>query len=81
MWLHIEGLAGEGDHPLQKAWKQCNVPQCGYCQSGQIMQAASMLKTNTEADGRRNRDRDAGQHLPLRNVSAHPVRRLSSRRG
>jgi isoquinoline 1-oxidoreductase subunit alpha len=40
----IEGLAPKGDHPLQKAWKTCNVPQCGYCQSGQIMQAASMLK-------------------------------------
>ena len=40
----IEGLAAKGDHPLQKAWKTCNVPQCGYCQSGQIMQAASMLK-------------------------------------
>ena len=40
----IEGLSPNGDHPLQKAWKTCNVPQCGYCQSGQIMQAASMLK-------------------------------------
>ena len=40
----IEGLAPKGDHPLQKAWKTCNVPQCGYCQSGQIMQAAAMLK-------------------------------------
>jgi isoquinoline 1-oxidoreductase alpha subunit len=40
----IEGLASKADHPLQTAWKTCNVPQCGYCQSGQIMQAASMLK-------------------------------------
>jgi isoquinoline 1-oxidoreductase alpha subunit len=40
----IEGLASKADHPLQKAWKTCNVPQCGYCQSGQIMQAASLLK-------------------------------------
>lgn len=40
----IEGLAINGDHPLQKAWKASNVPQCGYCQSGQIMQAAAMLK-------------------------------------
>lgn len=40
----IEGLAAKGDHPLQKAWKTFNVPQCGYCQSGQIMQAASLLK-------------------------------------
>ena len=41
----IEGLSAAGEHPLQKAWKTCNVPQCGYCQSGQIMQAAAMLKT------------------------------------
>jgi len=41
----IEGLSPKGDHPLQKAWESCNVPQCGYCQSGQIMQAAAMLKT------------------------------------
>jgi isoquinoline 1-oxidoreductase alpha subunit len=40
----IEGLSANGDHPVQKAWKDLNVPQCGYCQSGQIMQAASMLK-------------------------------------
>src|SRR5581483_2062831 len=51
--LTIEGLSHTGDHPLQKAWKACNVPQCGYCQSGQIMQAAAMLKTKpkpTDAD-------------------------------
>ena len=40
----IEGLSKAGDHPVQKAWKQVNVPQCGYCQSGQMMQAASLLK-------------------------------------
>ena len=40
----IEGLAASGDHPLQKAWEALNVPQCGYCQSGQIMQAAALLK-------------------------------------
>ena len=44
--LTIEGLhaKGKGEHPVQKAWKQCAVPQCGYCQSGQIMQAAALLK-------------------------------------
>jgi len=41
----IEGLSSSGDHPLQKAWAALNVPQCGYCQVGQIMQAASLLKT------------------------------------
>ena len=42
----IEGLAPNADHPLQKAWVAENVPQCGYCQSGQIMQAAELLATN-----------------------------------
>ena len=40
----IEGLSAKGDHPLQKAWVLEQVPQCGYCQSGQIMQAAALLK-------------------------------------
>jgi isoquinoline 1-oxidoreductase alpha subunit len=42
----IEGLQKDGLHPLQKAWMQINVPQCGYCQIGQIMQAAAFLKNN-----------------------------------
>ena len=42
----IEGLSENGDHPLQKAWLKNNVPQCGYCQAGQIMNAASFLATN-----------------------------------
>jgi isoquinoline 1-oxidoreductase alpha subunit len=40
----IEGLSATGTHPLQAAWEKHNVAQCGYCQSGQIMQAASLLK-------------------------------------
>ena len=40
----IEGLDLNGQHPLQKAWIETQVPQCGYCQSGQIMQAATLLK-------------------------------------
>ena len=44
----IEGLSENGDHPVQKAWKEHNVPQCGYCQVGQMMMAAAMLKENTE---------------------------------
>jgi isoquinoline 1-oxidoreductase alpha subunit len=49
----IEGLSAKGDHPLQKAWVNLDVPQCGYCQSGMIMAAAALLKTNprpTDAD-------------------------------
>ena len=42
----IEGLGAGGDHPVQIAWAEHNVPQCGYCQSGQIMQAASLLAQN-----------------------------------
>lgn len=42
----IEGLSEKGDHPLQEAWVEMNVPQCGYCQAGQIMSAAALLKTN-----------------------------------
>jgi isoquinoline 1-oxidoreductase alpha subunit len=50
--LTIEGLSAAGDHPLQKAWEQHNVPQCGYCQAGQIMQAASLLKTKPKPTDR-----------------------------
>lgn len=42
----IEGLSENNDHPLQTAWIEAQAPQCGYCQSGQIMQAASLLKDN-----------------------------------
>jgi len=42
----IEGLAAGGEHPLQIAWAEHNVPQCGYCQPGQIMQAAALLQDN-----------------------------------
>ena len=51
----IEGLSADGQHPLQKAWVRAQVPQCGYCQSGQIMQAATLLEdfpdpTDTDID-------------------------------
>jgi isoquinoline 1-oxidoreductase alpha subunit len=42
----IEGLSKDQSHPLQKAWIETQVPQCGYCQSGQIMQAAALLESN-----------------------------------
>jgi aerobic-type carbon monoxide dehydrogenase small subunit (CoxS/CutS family) len=41
----IEGLSADGNHPLQRAWQEMDVPQCGYCQSGQIMSAAALLAT------------------------------------
>lgn len=49
----IEGLSERGDHPVQQAWLEHDVPQCGYCQTGQIMSAAALLKDNaspTDAD-------------------------------
>ena len=49
----IEGLSPDGSHPLQQAWQEVDVPQCGYCQSGQIMSAAALLASNprpTDAD-------------------------------
>ena len=49
----IEGIAGKGLHPVQKAWMDLNVPQCGYCQAGQIMQAIALLKSKP-----RPRDQD-----------------------
>jgi isoquinoline 1-oxidoreductase alpha subunit len=42
----IEGLSEKGDHPVQQAWKEIDVPQCGYCQAGQIMTAAALLAKN-----------------------------------
>jgi len=47
--ITIEGLAANGLHPVQKAWVENNVPQCGYCQAGQIMQAAILLKSKPHA--------------------------------
>jgi isoquinoline 1-oxidoreductase alpha subunit len=49
----IEGLSADGSHPVQRAWLQVDVPQCGYCQSGQIMSAAALVANNrapTDAD-------------------------------
>ena len=42
----IEGLSPDGTHPLQRAWEELDVPQCGYCQAGQIMSAAALLRRN-----------------------------------
>jgi aerobic-type carbon monoxide dehydrogenase small subunit (CoxS/CutS family) len=57
----IEGLSSDGSHPVQVAWRELNVPQCGYCQSGQIMAAAALLKSNpkptdAEIDAAMNRN-------------------------
>ena len=49
----IEGLSGDGNHPIQRAWREMDVPQCGFCQSGMIMAAAALLAEKpqpTDAD-------------------------------
>ncbi len=56
----IEDLGANGLHPLQEAWMQVNVPQCGYCQSGQIMQAASLLRSKPHPSDQEIDDAMAG---------------------
>jgi isoquinoline 1-oxidoreductase alpha subunit len=55
----IEGLSEKADHPVQKAWIEHDVPQCGYCQAGQIMSASALLKTNPNPS---DEDIDAAMH-------------------
>jgi isoquinoline 1-oxidoreductase alpha subunit len=56
----IEGLSPDGSHPVQVAWREINVPQCGFCQTGQIMQAASLLAENQAPTDAEIRDAMAG---------------------
>jgi isoquinoline 1-oxidoreductase alpha subunit len=56
----IEGLSADGNHPVQVAWREINVPQCGFCQTGQIMQAASLLAENQAPSDAEIRDAMAG---------------------
>ena len=56
----IEGLHPTGDHPVQKAWREVNVPQCGFCQAGQIMQAASLLAETPNPSDAQIRETMAG---------------------
>ena len=56
----IEGLDPNGDHPVQQAWRELNVPQCGFCQAGQIMQAAGLLNQNDSPSDQEILDSMAG---------------------
>jgi isoquinoline 1-oxidoreductase subunit alpha len=56
----IEGLDAHGDHPVQKAWREVNVPQCGFCQAGQIMQAAALRQQNPHPSHDEIRDTMSG---------------------
>ena len=66
----IEGLSADGNHPVQKAWEAVDVPQCGYCQAGQIMTAAALLARNSNPTRRRHRHGDEREYLPVRHVPA-----------
>ena len=54
----IEGLSDKGEHPVQQAWKEIDVPQCGYCQAGQIMSAAALIEKNPTPS-----DKDIDQNM------------------
>jgi isoquinoline 1-oxidoreductase alpha subunit len=56
----IEGLHPTGDHPVQKAWRELDVPQCGFCQTGQIMQAAALLSETPRPSDQQIREQMAG---------------------
>jgi isoquinoline 1-oxidoreductase subunit alpha len=56
----IEGLSADGTHPVQVAWQEIDVPQCGYCQAGQIMQAAALLIENPKPNHDQIREAMAG---------------------
>nr|WP_298685641.1 (2Fe-2S)-binding protein [uncultured Dongia sp.] len=65
----IEGLSADGMHPVQVAWREINVPQCGYCQSGQMMQAASLL---TETPSPTDEDIDAAMSGNICRCGTYP---------
>src|SRR5262249_42938774 len=60
----IEGLSDKGDHPVQRAWIELDVPQCGYCQSGQLMSAAALLAKSANPNDADIDTPMAGNHRP-----------------
>ena len=77
----IEGLHPTGDHAVQKAWRQLNVPQCGFCQAGQIMQAAALLMENPKPTTIRYARRWRAISAAAAATSASKTRFTSLRRG
>ena len=65
----IEGLSPDGSHPLQKAWMELDVPECGYCQAGQIMAAAALLNINPQPT---DADIDAAMNTNLCRCGTYP---------
>ncbi len=80
----IEGLSGDGDHPVQQAWLEMDVPQCGYCQAGQIMAAAEFLEnfphpTDAEIDTHMTNLCRCGTYVRIRKA-IHRAAELKARR-
>ena len=73
----IEGLSADGTHPVQLAWQEIDVPQCGYCQAGQIMSAAALLATKPKPTDADIDQRDERQHVPLRAPICASARRFT----
>jgi len=73
----IEGLSLDGSHPVQVAWRELNVAQCGYCQAGQIMRAAALLKDTPKPT---DRDIDAAMSINLCRCGTYPRIRAAIKR-
>ena len=81
----IESLPRDASHPLQRAWLELDVPQCGYCQAGQLMSASALLKATPNPTDAADRRGDERQRLPLRHLhsdqAGHQVRRRAPEGG
>lgn len=80
----IEGLSEKGDHPLQEAWEELDVSQCGYCQAGQLMAAAALLKkspnpSDEEIDATISNICRCGTHVRIRKAIHLAAKKLSSK--
>ena len=77
----MKAFPRDSSHPVQRAWLEERVPQCGYCQSGQIMSAADLLKKNSKPTREQIIEHMSTNILPLRNLSAHCARNRTRRAG
>jgi isoquinoline 1-oxidoreductase subunit alpha len=80
----IEGLSANGDHPLQRAWEEMDVAQCGYCQAGQIMAAAALLKrkpnpSDEDIDASMNNICRCGTHVRIRQAIHLAAKNLNAK--
>ena len=80
----IEALSAKGDHPLQQAWQELDVSQCGYCQAGQLMSAAALLKnkpnpTDEEIDTAMTNICRCGTHVRIRKAIHLAAEKLNSK--